>query len=134
MFEKKEINKVTEKVSGSQASDLEDTEKQANVTVNNIEEISEELCLDSAYHAEHADGKVTFTFMSDYEVEDIIDSFQEIFPGITADLVSRVRVEWLSADNFCTVVLHPVPAQTFSWTAIDPVNTEVFRDIRIKKK
>ena len=129
-----EANKVTEEVNGSVAFETKDTKKQTDATVNNPEEISDEVCPDSAYHAEHADGKVTFTFMSDYGEEDILDSFPEIFPGITADLVSRVRVERLSADHFCTVVLYPVPAQTFSWPAMDPVNTEVFRDIRRIKK
>ena len=74
--------------------------------------------------------QVVFTFMSDYGEEDILDSFPEIFPGINAKLCSRVRVERLSADHACTVVLNPVDAQTFSWPAMDPVNTEVFREIR----
>ena len=74
--------------------------------------------------------QVVFTFMSDYGEEDILDSFPEIFPGINAKLCSRVRVERLSADHVCTVVLNPVDAQTFSWPAMDPVNTEVFREIR----
>ena len=109
----------------SYASETEDTEKQEDATVNNLEEIDDEFCPDSAYLAEHADKKVAFTFMSNYG---------EIFPGINARLFSKVRVQRLSADYFCTVVLHPVPAQTFSWPAMDPVNMEVFRDIRRIRK
>ena len=122
-----EANKVTGKVNGSIAFE---TKEQTDATVNNPEEISDEVCPDSAYLAEHAEENVTFTFMSDYGEEDILDSFEEIFPGITADLQSRVRVERLSADHFCTVMLHPVSARTFAWPAMDTVNTEVFRDIR----
>ena len=74
--------------------------------------------------------QVWFTFMSDYGEEDILDSFPEIFPGINAKLCSRVRVERFSADHVCTVVFNPVDARTFSWPAMDPVNTEAFREIR----
>ena len=134
MLEK--ANKLTEEVNGSTAFETNKTKNQTAVSVNNPEEISDEVCSDSVYLGKHAEENVTFTFMSDYGEEDIIDSLQEIFPGITADLQSRVRVERLSADHFCTVMLHPVPARTFVWPrpAMDPVNTEVFKDIRRIKK
>ena len=61
-----EANKSTEKVDASHDSEEKDTEKQADAIVNNLEEINDELCLDSAYLAEHADIKVAVTFMSDY--------------------------------------------------------------------
>ena len=77
--------------------------------------------------------EVVFTFKSDLGDEDILDSFHEISPGITAELASRVRVSPLSADHLCTVVLHPVHPRTFSWPVMDPVNTEVFREIRRHK-
>ena len=77
--------------------------------------------------------EVDFTFQSKYEEEDILDSFTDNFPGITADLASRVWVSPSSADCFCTVVLNPVHPRTFSWPAIDPVNTEIFREIRRQK-
>ena len=74
--------------------------------------------------------QVVFTFTSDYGEEDILDSFLEIFPGINAKLCSRIRVERLSADHACTVMINPVDPKTFSWPAMDPVNIEVFREIR----
>ena len=77
--------------------------------------------------------EVVFTFQSDYGEEDILDSFTEIFPGIAADLTSRVWVSPRSADHFCTVVLNPVHPSTFSRPAMDPVNTKVFREIRRQK-
>ena len=119
-----EATQVTEIVDGAHACEAKDST-----------EIVDEFCPDIAYQVGKSDGKeVTFTFLSDYGEEDILDSFPEIFPGIDAKLASRVRVERLSADHFCTVVLHPVHAETFSWPAMDPVNTEVFRSIkRIQK-
>ena len=119
-----EAAKVTEIVDGANACESKKST-----------EIVDEFCPDIAYQVGISDGKeVTFTFLSDYGEEDILDSFPEIFPGIDAKLASRVRVERLSADHFCTVVLHPVHAETFSWPAMDPVNTEVFRSIkRIQK-
>ena len=119
-----EATQVTEIVDGAHACEAKDST-----------EIVDEFCPDSAYQVGKSDGKeVTFTFLSDYGEEDILDSFPEIFRGIDAKLASRVRVERLSADHFCTVVLHPVHSETFSWPAMDPVNTEVFRSIkRIQK-
>ena len=77
--------------------------------------------------------EVVFTFQSDYVEKDILDSFTEIFPGTAADLTSRVRVSPRSADHFCMVVLNPVHPRTFSWPAMDPENTKVFREIRRQK-
>ena len=121
--EKVEASKATEKLDciGAHASETEEAT-----------EIQDEFCPDSAYLLDKAERKeVAFTFNSDYGEEDILDSFPEIFPGIIAKLTSWVRVAPLSADHLCMVVLHQVQgAETFSWPAMDPVNTEVFRNIR----
>ena len=119
-----EASKVTEEVDGANASET----KEAT-------EINDEFCPDSDFLLDKEErNKVTFTFNSDYGEEDILDSFKEIFPGIIAELASRVRVAPLgplSADHLCKVVLYQVQGtETFSWPAMDPVNTEVFRNIR----
>ena len=102
-----EASKVTEIVDVAHASETKDAT-----------EINDEFCPDGAYLVDKADRKeVVFTFLSDYGEEDILDSFPEVFPGIFAELVSRVRVA-------------PRSAETFSWPAMDPVNTEVFGNIR----
>ena len=61
-----------------------------------------------------------FTFVSDYGDEDVRDSLRELHedslvPSLPA-LVSRVRVEKLSADHLCKVTLKiPVTKRDFFW-------------------
>ena len=71
-----EAAKVTEIVDGANACESKKST-----------EIVDEFCPDIAYQVGISDGKeVTFTFLSDYGEEDILDSFPEIFPGIDAKL------------------------------------------------
>jgi hypothetical protein len=94
-------------------------------------EFVDEFCPDSAYQVGKSDGReVTFTLLSDYRQEDILESFPQIFPGMDAKLASTVLAECLPADHFCTVVLHPAHSETFSWPALDPVNTEELKEYR----
>jgi hypothetical protein len=84
-----EATKVTEIVDRAHACEAKEST-----------ELVDEFCPDSAYQAGKPVGKeVTFTFLC--------DSFPEIFPGIDAKSALKVRVEPLSADHVCTLVLHP---------------------------
>ena len=61
-----------------------------------------------------------FTFVSDYGDEDVRDSLRELLEDnlvpSSPTLVSRVRVEKLSADHLCKVTLQiPVTKKDFSW-------------------
>ena len=128
------LNSSVEEVH-DEANKVKET-KNATVQVTISSQVSDEFEEETSPKVDGIEDKkeVVFTFLSDYGEEDILDSFPEIFPRITAKLASRVRVTPRSADHLCTVVLHPVHPKTFSWPAMDPVNTEVFRDItRIQK-
>ena len=123
-----EFEKKTAEVATSKEKYPAEESTQVAVLIEPADEIETEV-----FSKDELD--VVFTFLSDYGEEDIVNSFPEIFPGIVVNLALRVRVERLLADHFCTVVLHPPHAQTFSWPAMGPVNTEVFREIRrIQKK
>ena len=137
-LEQFQLKKEQEKVAGGPSTLSGDTSSNKVVTVlesNTVEDktTGSQTALSSSI--QQVDGlednnEVGFTFISDYGEEDILDSFLELFPGINANLASRVRVSRLSADHLCKVVLHPVQAQSFSWPVMDPVNTEVFKEIR----
>ena len=61
-----------------------------------------------------------FTFVSDYGNEDVRDSLRELLEDnlvpSSPTLVSRVRIERISADHLCTVKLNiPDTKRDFSW-------------------
>ena len=59
---------------------------------------------------ETKEAEAHFTFISDYGDEDVLDSFRELFEDKLVPsyptLVSRVRIERISADHLCSVKLN----------------------------
>ena len=83
---------------------------------------------------ETKESEVYFTFISDYGDEDVRDSLRELLednlvPSLTT-LVSRVRLERLSADHLCTVKLMiPDTKRDFSWPDL-PGYPAFFKDVK----
>ena len=75
---------------------------------------------------------VTYTFVSEYALDDIEYTLREIFPEeVKTNLVSRVKTmgPW-NADHFCTVQIElPVPVH-FSWPVMIRDQAEVFKDLQ----
>ena len=78
--------------------------------------------------------KVTFTFISNYGEEDVLDSLEELkeaksVPDST-QLVSRYRTKPLSADHLCVVVMNlPVGQAHFTWPEL-PGYPDFFKDVQ----
>ena len=77
---------------------------------------------------------IIFNFHSEFEEEDILYSFSEIFPEdiVTSyTLLSRDRVG-RTADHDCTVELKLAAGQTrdFSWPKMTPWHADVFCEIK----
>ena len=77
---------------------------------------------------------VTYTFVSEYALDDIEYTLREIFPeeqGVKTNLVSRVKTigPW-NADHFCTVQLELPFPQHFSWSVMIKDQAEVFNDLQ----
>ena len=78
--------------------------------------------------------KVTFTFISNYGEEDVLDSLEELkeaksVPDST-QLVSRYRTKPLSADHLCVVVMNlPVGQAHFTWPEL-PGYPDFFQDVQ----
>ena len=74
-----------------------------------------------------------FTFVSDHGDEDVRESLKELFedkllPSFPT-LVSRVRVERLTADHLCKVKLQiPVTKNNFSWPEL-PGYPDLFKNV-----
>ena len=83
--------------------------------------------------AQQEEEKATFTFSSDFCEEDIVYSLEEIFSdSVVTTLVKRVRLGHDSAEHLCEVEIKLDSGQrsTFSWPDMDPVNSEVFRNLQ----
>ena len=83
--------------------------------------------------AQQEEHKATCTFSSDFCEEDIIYSLEEIFlDNVVTTLVKRVRLRHDSAEHLCAVEVKLATGQRsiFSWPDMDPVNSEVFRNLQ----
>ena len=83
---------------------------------------------------ETKEAEAHFTFISDYGDEDVLDSFRELFEDKLVPsyptLVSRVRIERISADHLCTVKLKiPDTKRDFSWPEL-PGYPDMFKNVK----
>ena len=81
---------------------------------------------------ENSEVENTFTFVSEFHVEDIEYTIKEIFPGeVETRLTSRVRIGGLrSADHLCTLQIKlPPDRKEFLWPTMTPSQAEVFKEI-----
>ena len=80
---------------------------------------------------ENLENSVTYTFVSEFAVEDIQYTLREIFPHVETNLLARVKLigPW-SADHLCTVEIHLPDAQNFSWPEMSRVQAEVLMNIQ----
>ena len=75
-------------------------------------------------------GNVKYSFKSEYVEEDIVDSFQEVFPECEAKLESRVPVTPLSNNHLCKVVVKELAGQDPPWPILDEENEKIFKELR----
>ena len=93
-----------------------------------------ESLMESPVVEETDEPEVYFTFIGDYSDEDVRDSLRELFednlvPSQTT-LVSRVRMEQLSADHLCTVKLKiPNIDKEFLWPGL-PGFPDFFKNVK----
>ena len=91
--------------------------------------------LDNPAAEETVEAEAHFTFISDYGEEDVLDSFRELFEDNKLvpshpTLVSRVRIERISADHLCTVKLMiPDNNRDFSWPEL-PGYPDMFKNVK----
>ena len=80
---------------------------------------------------ENLENSVTYTFVSEFAVEDIQYTLREIFPHVETNLLARVKLigPW-SADHLCTVEILLPDAQNFSWPEMSRVQAEVLMNIQ----
>ena len=81
--------------------------------------------------SENVGNSITYTFVSEFALEDINYTLREIFPHMEMNLLSRVKMigPW-SADHLCTLEInHPV-LENFSWPEMSRVQVEVIKDIQ----
>ena len=76
-----------------------------------------------------------FTFVSDYGDEDVRDSLRELLEDnlvpSSPTLVSRVRIEQLSADHLCKVTLQiPSTKEDFFWPEL-PGYPDMFKNVKM---
>ena len=72
----------------------------------------------------------TYVFKSDYALEDVEDTLDEILPkSMNCSWLSRERTRPLDADHLCTVMLQPVKDQKFSWPMMEGENALVIREV-----
>ena len=79
---------------------------------------------------EHVVEHLIYSFKSDYAKEDIEDTLSEILPkNITYNWISRERTRPLEfdAEHLCSVVLHGVKDQNFSWPIVEGENVQVIK-------
>ena len=78
-------------------------------------------------------NNVTFTFVSEYALEDIEYTVREIFPDVETNLLSRVKLigPW-SADHLCTLEIN-LSSENFSWPELSRCQKEVLKDIQQKQ-
>ena len=76
-------------------------------------------------------NNVTFTFVSEFALEDIEYTVREIFPDVETNLLSRVKLigPW-SADHLCTLEINHSVLENFSWPEMSRVQVEVIKDIQ----
>ena len=74
---------------------------------------------------------ISYTFVSEYAVEDIKYTLEEIFPAdVKTELVSRVRtLEPRSADHLCTIKIKLPAPQYFLWPEMNRIQEEVITDL-----
>ena len=75
------------------------------------------------------DSTVTYQFTSSYGEEDILYSLEELFPGKSTVLLSRVRVTPLRAEHLCTVTWKVTAGQRLAWPVMWGDLPEVFTAI-----
>ena len=90
--------------------------------------------IDKSAVEETMEAEARFTFISDYGEEDVLDSFRELFEDnklvpIHPTLVSRVRIERISADHLCTVKLMIPDKRDFSWPEL-PGYPDMFKNVK----
>ena len=76
------------------------------------------------------EGKVRYTFSSDYAEEDIKYTLDEIFPKKNAFLSSMVQCRPRSAECLCTVEVKIDSGQEFFWPAMDTIQVQVVQDLK----
>ena len=76
---------------------------------------------------------LTFTFVSEFALEDIEYTVREIFPEVETNLLSRVKLigPW-SADHLCTLEIN-LSSENFSWPELSRCQAEVLKDIQQKQ-
>ena len=77
------------------------------------------------------ENSVTYTFVSEFAVEDIEYTLREIFPHVETKLLSRVKLigPW-SADHLCTLEIYLPAAQNFSWPEMSRIQADVLTNIQ----
>ena len=76
------------------------------------------------------EGKVKYTFLSDYAEEDIKYTLEEIFPKKNALLISMVQCRPRSAECLCTVEVKIDSGQEFFWPEMDSIQVQVVQDLK----
>jgi hypothetical protein len=76
------------------------------------------------------EGKVKYTFLSDYAEEDIKYTLEEIFPKKNALLSSIVQCRPRSAECLCTVEVKIDSGQEFFWPEMDSIQVQVVQDLK----
>ena len=75
------------------------------------------------------EGKVNYTFLSDYSEEDIKYTLDEIFQKKNAFLNSMVQCRPRSAECLCTVEVKIDSGQEFFWPAMNTIQAQVVQDL-----
>ena len=72
--------------------------------------------------------------MSDYGKEDLDYALSRILQNFDASLVSRSRLQLISADHLCTLKIKTDAGKTFSWPDIPRYYADMFKDLQMIKK
>ena len=111
-----------------------DNQQAGNLVDNGADGIPQVDGSDKPAEEDTNEVEACFTFVSDYGDEDVRDSLRELLEDNLVPspptLVSRVRVEKLSADHLCKVTLQiPVTKKDFSWPEL-PGYPDMFKNVK----
>ena len=132
--QQKEEEKLTQQDIGSQVpADVEATSKQLIIELDTKRDQVVGTSLPSPMvqlDGPMEEGKVKYTFLSDYAEEDIKYTLDEIFLKKNAFLNSLVQCRPRSAECLCTVEVKIDSGQEFFWPAMDTIQAQVVQDLK----
>ena len=132
--QQKEEEKLTQQDIGSQVpADVEATSKQLIIELDTKRDQVLGTSLPSPmvqFDGPMEEGKVKYTFLSDYAEEDIKYTLDEIFPKKNAFLNYMVQCRPQSAECLCTVEVMTDSGQEFFWPAMDTIQALVVQDLK----